>query len=145
MTITDRTSSQAEPTKQATKTQESFFSGNVTEIDFSTNTAVLERHVWDDDIRLEFTDDLRDDFRLFAGKYVEVIGDAEYAANEDGGDLVSPLRVKLIQDGTPRNRFLDPDYEPKNFDPSKIRKASWDFDAEEFMRVIKEGRNGLQE
>lgn len=144
MTITDRSSSQVELARQKQKTQESFFSGNLTEVDLAANTAVLERHVRSDDVRLEFPNDLRDDFRLFEGRYVEVTGDAEYATDENGGDLVSPLRVKLIQDGIPRNRFLDPDYEPKTFDPSKVRKASWDFDAEEFIRIIKEGRNGQE-
>lgn len=148
MTITDRSNSQVEPAKQEpgnVETVDSVFYGHLTAVDFSANTALLKEGLLTDDIRLEFTDDLRDDFRLFEGKYVEVTGDAEYASYEDGGDLVSPLRVRHIKDGTMENGSLDPFTEPKIFDPSKVEKADWDFDAEEFIRRIKEGRNVPQE
>lgn len=147
MTITDRSNSQVEPAKQEpgnVETVDSVFYGHLTAVDFSANTALLERSSLTYDIKLEFTSDLLDDFRLFAGKYVRVSGDAEYASYEDGGDLVSPLRVRLIQDLTPGSGTPDPRTEPKIFDPSKARKADWDFDAEGFIQIIKEGRNGLQ-
>lgn len=132
-------------TEGGIETVESVFYGHLTEVDFSTNTALLQEGFFTDDIRLEFTDDLKDDFRLYIGKYVEVSGEAEYASYDDGGDLISPLRVRLINDGTMDNGSLDAFTEPKIFDPSKAEKADWDFDSEEFIRVIKEGRNGLRE
>ena len=114
-------------------------------VNWNSRTAQLHRHR-DGYVRLRFDASLGDDMRRFATQYVEVRGRGRL----DDDDRWEFVRVEQISGTrTWREPFdleaLLNDPNPKVFDPDKLVTASEPFDADEFNRIIREGRDVRRE
>ena len=117
--------------------------GLLLEVNWERRTAKLhEPYGPDRYIRLVFGTALDDDMRRLATQYVTVRG---YGRISDDDHWISVHVGNIEGDRSmwePFNReaFLN-DPNPRIFDPAEVVKASEPFDVDEFIRVIREGRN----
>ena len=93
-------------------------------------------------VRLRFDPDLDDDMRRLATQYVTVrgsgrIGDDDRWVSVHVGNIEGDRSMREPFD---REAFLN-DPNPRIFDPAEVVRASEPFDVDEFIRVIREGRD----
>ena len=126
---------------QATETEEALLYGWLKEVNWDRGTAQLHQYV-DGYVQLRFDSTLDDDMVRFATQYVEVRGRGRF----DDDDLWEVVQVDEINDTHSWREPFDLDAflndpNPKIFDPDKLVTASEPFDADEFNRIIREGRD----
>ena len=117
--------------------------GLLLEVDRERRTAWLrEPYGPDRCVQLRFAPALDDDMRRLATQYVTVRGSGRIG---DDDQWVS-VRVEDIEgdrsmwEPFDREAFLN-DPNPRIFDPAEVVRASEPFDVDEFIRVIREGRD----
>ena len=114
-------------------------------VNWDNRTAQLHRYR-DGYVRLRFDASLSDDMRQFATRYVEVRGRGRF--NMQGN--WTTVRVEQISDTRSWREPFDLDAflndpNPKVFDTDKLVTASEPFDADEFNRIIRKGRDVRRE
>ena len=114
-------------------------------VNWNSRTAQLHRYM-DSYVRLRFESALDEDMVRFATQYVEVRGRGRL--NDD--DRWKFVQVDEINDTRSWREPFDleaflNDPNPKIFDPDKLVTASEPFDADEFNRIIREGRDVRRE
>ena len=124
---------------------EALLYGWLKEVNWDKGTAQLHRYM-DNYVQLRFDSTLDEDMVRFATQYVRIRGRGRF----DDDDLWDFVQVEEIS-GTRSWRepfdldeFLN-DPNPKVFDPDKLVTASEPFDADEFNRIIREGRDVREE
>ena len=117
--------------------------GLLLEVNWERHTAQLhEPYGPDRYVQLRFDPALDDDMRRLATQYVTVRGSGRFG----GDDHWASVHVEDIEgdrsmwEPFDREAFLN-DPNPKIFDPAEVVRASEPFDVDEFIRVIREGRN----
>ena len=129
------------PRALSPSTEEALVYGWLKVVNWDKRTAQLHRY-GDRHLPLQFDADKDNDMRRLGNQYVEVRGEGRINRN----DRWQWIRVEEI---TPTRSSSEPfDMEaflnnpnPKIFDPEKVVTASEPFDVDEFIRVVREGRD----
>ena len=130
--------------RRAAEREPALVYGLLLEVNWENGTAQLHEPYGDADryVRLRFDSALNDNLLRLAMQYVEVRGHGRF---NDDGDWIE-VRVEEIAatrsmwEPFDMDAFLN-DPNPKIFDPEEVIRASEPFDADEFLRAIREGRN----
>ena len=121
--------------------EEALLYGWLKAVNWVDGTAQLHRYR-DGYVRLRFDESLGDEMHRLARQYVEVRGRGRI----DESDRWEIVKVEEISGTRSWREPGDIDAllnnpNPKVFDPDNIIRASEPFDADEFNRIIREGRN----
>ena len=110
-------------------------------VNWDKRTAQLHRYR-DRYVPLRFDPDLDDEMRRLANQFVVVKGEGRFNNNEQWQS------VKVVEIAATRSSGEPFDMEgflknpnPKIFDPETVVTASEPFDVDEFIRVVREGRD----
>ena len=122
-------------------TEEALLYGWLKMVNWDKRTAQLHRYR-DRYVPLRFDPDLDDEMRRLANQFVVVKGEGRFNNNEQWQS------VKVVEIAATRSSGEPFDMEgflknpnPKIFDPETVVTASEPFDVDEFIRVVREGRD----
>ena len=129
------------PEPAAIPEEPALVSGSLMEINWVCGTAELHRY-HDKMVPLRFKPALDAEMRRFGNRFVHVTGHGRLDDNEQW----QYVQVEQLKAERPWNQPFDLEAfrnnpNPKIFDPDKVVRASEPFDAEEFNRTIREGRD----
>ena len=125
----------------ATEELDASLQGRLMMVDWKRRTAQLHSY-GDDYVRLRFDAALDGEMKLLATQYVEVRGRGRVVSDGNWVDFrVEQLKApRSWQEPFELDTLLnDPD--PKIFDPEQAVRTSEPFDVDDFMRVVREGRD----
>ena len=136
---------EVKPIVQVAETADALLYGWLKEVNWDRGTAQLHRYM-DSYVELRFDSALDDDMVRFATQYVEVRGHGRFGDD----DLWEFVQVDELNDTRSWREPFDldaflKDPNPRIFDPDKLVTASEPFDADEFNRIIREGRDVRRE
>ena len=129
----------------APKAEEALVYGRLKMVNWDKRTAQLHRY-GGRYVPLRFEASLDDEMRRLANQFVEVKGEGRFNLNDEW----QSIRVEEITATRSRSEPFDMEAflgnpNPKVFDPETVVTASEPFDVDEFIRVIREGRDVGQE
>jgi hypothetical protein len=110
--------------------------GRLHDVNPEMGTAILHAYL-NSRVPLSFEAPLKNEMLRLETKFVKVRGHG-WINDEDEWVVINVKEITIPRERTIEEILNDPN--PKLFDPDTIPRASFDFDVDEFLRVIYEGR-----